>query len=167
MSATLKASKALLVRDLFGEYREASSIEVINAAREHLGRRVRRGVSFRSPEVVRDYLATRLGELEHEVFILILLDSQHRLIKISEMFRGTIDGASVYPREVVKEALYQNAAAVILVHNHPSGHAEPSAADRALTERLTNALGMVDIRVLDHLVVAGANIVSFAERGWI
>lgn len=109
----------------------------------------------------------KLGSREYEVFVVVMLDTQHRLIEALEMFRGTIDAASVYPREVVKEVLARNASAVILAHNHPSGVAEPSAADRLLTDRLKNALSLVDVRVLDHLVVAGADITSFAERGWL
>jgi DNA repair protein RadC len=104
---------------------------------------------------------------EHECFVVLFLDSQHRLIVVEELFRGTIDGAAVYPREVVKAALRHNAAALVLSHNHPSGVAEPSAADRALTERLRSALAVVDVRTLDHVVVGGTAAVSFAERGWM
>lgn len=118
-----------------------------------------------SPEIVRDYLRTKLASLEHEVFVTLLLDSQHRLLQCLELFRGTLAQTSVYPREVVKVALAQNAAAMILAHNHPSGVAEPSRADELLTQALKQALALVDVRVLDHFVVAGADIVSFAERG--
>jgi DNA repair protein RadC len=103
----------------------------------------------------------------HEVFACIYLDNQHRVLAFDELFRGTIDGASVYPREVVKAALKRNAAALILAHNHPSGVAEPSAADRQLTRRLKDALALVDIRVLDHVVVGDGETVSLAERGWV
>ena len=124
-----------------------------------------RSHSFTSPTVVSDYLQVKLGGLEHEVFAILMLDSQHRLIAYSEMFRGTIDSASVHPREVVKEALAHNAGAVILAHNHPSGHPEPSEADKMITRKLMNALQLVDVRVLDHIVVGGRSTVSFAERG--
>jgi DNA repair protein RadC len=161
------ASAVLHVRDACGEYRAATADEVLQEARQVLSRRVTRGTAFNSPGVARDYLRMTLGSLEHEVFVLVALDSQHRLIEVIEMFRGTIDSASVYPREVVKETLACNAAAVIFAHNHPSGIPEPSQADRVLTEKLKNALALVDVRVLDHLVVAGAEITSFAERGWV
>lgn len=161
------ASAVLHVRDACGEYRAATADEVLQEARQVLSRRVTRGTAFNSPGVARDYLRMTLGSLEHEVFVLVALDSQHRLIEVIEMFRGTIDSASVYPREVVKETLACNAAAVIFAHNHPSGVAEPSQADRVLTEKLKNALALVDVRVLDHLVVAGADITSFAEKGWL
>ncbi|NGY05950.1 RadC family protein [Solimonas terrae] len=159
------ASTDLFVRDACGEYRTATADEVLQRARQVLARRVRRGTTFSSPQVARDYLSLMLGTREHEVFVSVMLDAQHRLIEVLELFRGTIDGAAVYPREVVKEALARNAAATIFCHNHPSGVAEPSAADRALTERLKTALALVEVRVLDHLVVAGDSVVSFAERG--
>jgi DNA repair protein RadC len=145
--------------------REASFEEIIAAARDHMSRRVRRGIHLTSPKATRDYLSLKLGTLEREVFAVIFLDKPHRLISYQEMFQGTIDGASVHPREVVKEALKQNAAAVILAHPHPSGIAEPSAADEAITHRLREALALVDIRVLDHLIIAGGETMSFAERG--
>jgi DNA repair protein RadC len=146
-------------------FREASHEETIAAARRALAARMRKGSPLSSPGVVRDYLMTHLGTREHEIFAVIFVDSRHRVIARADMFRGTIDGASVYPREVVKEALRQNAAAVLLAHCHPSGVAEPSHADELITQRLRDALALVDIRVLDHLIVAGAEIISFAERG--
>ena len=145
--------------------REASFEEILNAACHQMTLRVRRGTSLSSPKATRDYLALKLGNLEHEVFSVLFLDKRHRLISYKEMFRGTIDGASVHPREVVKEALKQNAAAVILAHPHPSGVAEPSQADEFITQRLKDALALVDIRILDHIIVAGGDTVSFAERG--
>jgi len=163
--SSIQFAAGLLVRDERGDYRRASPDEVLHAARNVLAKRVRRGTMFSAPKAVQEFLTVKLGDREHEVFMIILLDNQHRLIQACEMFRGTIDGASVYPREVVKEALTHNAAAVIFAHNHPSGVAEPSAADRALTERLKAALAVVDIRVLDHFVVGGDSVVSFAERG--
>ena len=118
-----------------------------------------------NPRATRDFLRARLRDREHEVFCCLFLDNRHRVIAFEEVFRGTIDGASVHPREVVKLALARNAAAVILAHNHPSGVAEPSQADELITGRLRDALALVDIRVLDHIVVGDGRCVSFAERG--
>ncbi|MDK9783734.1 DNA repair protein RadC [Vibrio sp. B172a] len=120
-----------------------------------------------SPEMVKAFCQHSLAAKEHEVFGVIFLDNQHRVRSTAELFTGTVDAASVYPREVVKKALAENAAAVILYHNHPSGVAEPSQADRRITRRLTDALALVDIKVLDHFVVSFEGVVSFAERGWI
>ena len=128
------------------------------------------GKALTSPNLVRDYLILQLAQFEEEHFSLVLLDSQHRVIGFENIFRGTIDGASVYPREVVKIALAHNAAAVILAHNHPSGNPEPSNADIHLTKRLTESLALIDVRVLDHIIVGGCSqtlTVSFAERGLI
>ena len=124
-----------------------------------------RDVALNSPQAVRDYLRLRIADREHEVFVVLFLDSQNRLIASEEMFRGTLSQTSVYPREVVKSALKHNAAAVIFAHNHPSGVAEPSRVDELLTQALKQALAMVDCRTLDHLVVACDKITSFAERG--
>jgi DNA repair protein RadC len=142
---------------------------VVKAAVE-LARRLardelRRGNALTSPESVRDYLRLSLSALPHEAFMGLFLDSQHRLLAAEELFRGTLAQTSVYPREVVKSALAHNAAAVIFAHNHPSGVAEPSRADELLTQALKQALALVDIRTLDHFVVAGSQVVSFAERG--
>ena len=120
-----------------------------------------------SPDATRRFLQARLRDLPHEVFAALFLDNRHRVIRYEELFRGTIDGASVHPREVVKAALKLNAAALIFAHNHPSGVAEPSHADERLTRRLRDALGLVDIRVLDHVVIGDQQMVSFAERGLI
>ncbi len=120
---------------------------------------------LQSPEAVKSVLALQMRDLEHEVFACLFLDNRHRLIKYQALFQGTIDSASVYPREVVKAALKQNAAAVVLAHNHPSGVAEPSRADIEITNRLTKALALVDIRVLDHIIVGDGYQVSLAERG--
>ena len=125
------------------------------------------GEVLTSPALVRQYLMLRLASLSHEVFMVLLLDSQNRLISAEELFRGTLSQTAVYPREVVKAALLANAAGVIFAHNHPSGCAVASAADRTLTEALKKALSVVDITVLDHLIVAGRDSVSFAERGWL
>lgn len=156
--------RTLYVResDLF---REATPEETLLAAHQALARRFRRGVSLSSPQLVREYLRISLAALEHEVFCVLLLDTHHRLLSCRELFRGTLDGAAVYPREVVKEVLKHNAAAVIFAHNHPSGVAEPSPADELITRRLREALSLIDVRVLDHLVVAGTALVSMAERG--
>jgi DNA repair protein RadC len=120
-----------------------------------------------SPDATRDYLKLRLRGLSHEVFACLFLDNRHRVIEYQELFRGTIDGASVHPREVVKEALRWNAAAVIFAHNHPSGVAEPSQADLHITKRLQEALNLVEVRVLDHIIVGEQDGTSFAERGLI
>lgn len=120
--------------------------------------------SLTSPQASKDYVKLQLARYEHEVFACLWMDNRNRVIDFNKLFRGTIDGASVYPREVVKAALKHNAAAVILVHNHPSGVAEPSQADEQITKRLKDALALIDVRVLDHLVV-GDDVISFAERG--
>ena len=120
---------------------------------------------FSSPNATRDYLRLQLSQRQQEVFSCLFLDSQHRLIEYQELFVGTIDACSVYPREVVKATLKVNAAAVIFAHNHPSGVAEPSDADRRITDRLKEALALMDIRVLDHFIVGDHEVVSFAERG--
>lgn len=124
-------------------------------------------VQISSPERTKQYLTLKLAEMEREVFGVLMLDSQNTLIEAKELFYGTIDGASVYPREVVKEVLASNAAAVIFYHNHPSGHPEPSLADRQITKRLTEALALIDVRVLDHIIVGGTKTISFSERGLI
>lgn len=151
---------------------EMSDEEVINYACAVLERRLAYrlasdSVAFICPTASKQYLTLKLAEQEREVFVALFLDTRHRLIKYEEMFFGTIDGASVHAREVVKMALKHNAAAVILAHNHPSGVAEPSAADKQITQHLKEALNVVDIRVLDHIVVAGIDSLSFAESGLI
>ena len=138
---------------------------VMEMARRHLYEELQRGDALTSPGAVRRYLRSKLGSLPHEVFACLFLDNQHRVIAFEELFRGTLDSASVYPREVLKRALAHNAAALILTHNHPSGVAEPSQADMHLTRRLRESLALVDIRVLDHLVIGDGEPVSFAERG--
>ncbi len=139
---------------------------VLEMARRALGERLAARELLSSPQAVRDYLRLSLAGLPHEVFVALWLDAQNRLIACEELFRGTLTQTAVYPREVVKRALARNAAAVILAHNHPSGLAEPSAADEALTRALKEALALVDVRVLDHFIVAGtAPPLSLAERG--
>jgi DNA repair protein RadC len=137
----------------------------IELARRLLREEMTYGSALTSPEAVRDYLRLTLASLPHETFVVLFLDSQHRLLAADELFRGTLAQTSVYPREIVKAALAHNAAAVIFAHNHPSGVAEPSRADELLTQALKQALALVDIRTLDHFVVAGHRVVSFAERG--
>ncbi|MFU4936696.1 DNA repair protein RadC [Pseudomonas paraeruginosa] len=158
---------SLLVRDAHGRYLPASADDILEAARQVIDQKMQRGAEFTSPTLVKEYLRNKLAGFEHEVFAVLFLDTRHRLIEYREMFHGTIDSASVYPREVVKEALRLNAAAVILSHNHPSGNPEPSSADKVLTQRLKEALELVEVRTLDHVIVAGSATASFAERGWI
>ncbi len=162
---SLSLDSSLLVRDVTGDYRPANADEVLQAALRVLAGQMRGCEALTSPQVVRDFLRLKLGTLEHEVFAVIHLDAQNRVIDYVEMFRGTVSQTSVYPREVVKESLARNSAALMLVHNHPSGVAEPSRADEMLTQTLKSALALVDVRVLDHLIVAGSAILSFAERG--
>ena len=142
-----------------------TSDQVIRRALQLLDERMRNDPTLQSPDTVRDYLKLLLHDREREVFVAVFLDAQHRVISADELFRGTLNQTSVYPREVVKAALKHNAAAVIFAHNHPSGVAEPSRSDEMLTASLRQALALVDVRVLDHLIVAGPAIVSFAERG--
>lgn len=130
-----------------------------------LSRRMRANDPLSSPNAVRDYLRMSLSGREHEVFVVVLLDAQNRVLHCEEMFRGTLTQTSVYPREVVKTALAANAAGVIFAHNHPSGVNEPSQADELLTRELKAALALVDVKVLDHFVIAGTQSLSFAERG--
>ena len=139
----------------------------LEMARRHLGEALERGKPLTDPAATRKYLQAKLRDMPHEVFACLYLDNRHRVIRFEELFRGTIDGASVHPREVVRAALSHNGAAVIFAHNHPSGVAEPSDADRRLTVRLKDALALVDIRVLDHFVVGDGEVASFAERGWL
>jgi DNA repair protein RadC len=158
-------SNRLLVRDVDGQYRAASTDEVLSHAKRILARRVRRGAVMSSPEAVKDYLRLEIGVLEHEVFHVIFLDAQHRFIARKEMFRGTLTQTAVYPREIVKEALLCNAAAILCAHVHPSGHEQPSRADEQLTTSLRTALAIVDVRVLDHFVVTCDKVFSFSEAG--
>jgi len=149
----------------YDSFTHISEAQVIEKARVILKARVLDTDALTNPKAVSEYLVAQFAGLEHEVFSVLLLDNRHRVLKYEELFRGTIDGCSVHPREVVKTALYANAAAIIFSHNHPTGVPEPSRADIQLTKRLTEALSLVDIRVLDHIVVGGVETVSFAERG--
>ncbi|NTV70040.1 MAG: DNA repair protein RadC [Azonexaceae bacterium] len=145
LARRLDVARELLLRDLHDQMRSAPIMS--------------------SPQALRDWLRLHCAGLEHEVFLVLYLDAHHRLIEAEELFRGTLTQTSVYPRELVKGALARNAAALAVAHNHPSGEAEPSRADELLTQNLKSALSLVDVRVIDHFVVAGNQILSFAERG--
>ena len=176
-----RRNAAQLIRDAGGSLSELlkeaevsndvrpEAVVKLDAAKELIRRSLAESMRHRdaleSIAAVRDYLRLTIGRRDYEVFMVLFLDTKHRVIAPEEMFRGTLSQASVYPREVVKRSMAHNAAAVIFAHNHPSGVAEPSAADEAITQALRNALALLDVRVLDHLVVAGNEIVSFAERG--
>lgn len=151
----------------FGPTRYTVLQAALELARRHYREEINAGPTLLAPQATRAFLVAQLRDRPHEMFCCLHLDNRHRLIAFEELFRGTIDGASVHPREVVKHALARNAAAVILAHNHPSGVAEPSQADELITVRLRDALALVDIRVLDHLIVGDGCCVSFAERGLI
>jgi DNA repair protein RadC len=148
-----------------GPAKRAEIGAVVEMARRALAEPLRDKPVFDAPQKVKDYLALHLGQLAQEVFAVLFLDGQHRLLQLEPMFHGTLTQTSVYPREVVRRALELNAGAVILAHNHPSGVAEPSRADEHLTQTLKSALQLVDVRVLDHLVVGRGAVISFAERG--
>ncbi|TNF98822.1 MAG: JAB domain-containing protein [Gammaproteobacteria bacterium] len=148
-----------------GDTKYAQLQAALEIGRRYLFEEIRRGEAINSPQTTRDYLNLKLRHLPHEVFACLFMDNRHQVIEFDEMFRGTLDGASVYPREVVKRAIQLDAKAVIFAHNHPSGMAEPSEADLALTRRLKDALALVEIRVLDHFVIGDGEAVSFAERG--
>ena len=140
---------------------------VLEMSRRHLAERLRRDSALESPQAVRDYLKSLLRHEPHEVFGCLFLDSKHRMLAFEVLFRGSIDSASVYPRQVVKRALTHNAAAVIFCHNHPSGISEPSQADRTLTKRLIQALDLIEVRVLDHFIIGDGQPLSMVEHGWM
>jgi DNA repair protein RadC len=166
LRALFEADERRLCRETgLGPAKFAQLRATLELARRHLLENLKRGDVLTNPQATRAYVRARLRDHAHEVFACLFLDNRHRVIFFEEMFHGTIDGTSVHPREVVKRALAHNAAAVIFAHNHPSGVAEPSQADEMLTRRLKDALALVDIRVLDHIVVGDHQIVSFAERG--
>lgn len=158
-------------RDILGHYHltpTTTEDEILRAAEEILTRRFQRGEAITDPAAAGRILKMRLAHLDHEVFCVMFVDTRHQVIAIEDLFYGTIDGCEVHPRVVVKRALELNAAAVILGHQHPSGNPEPSAADRAITSQLKAALGLVDVRLLDHFVVGGASSpVSMAAKGWV
>ena len=166
LRALLTAPQASLCKAPgMGAVRYATLQAALELARRHYLEVMRSGPALLNPQATCDYLRVRLRDLPHEVFCCLYLDNRHRVIAFEELFRGTLDGASVHPREVVKHALAHNAAAMILAHNHPSGVAEPSQADELITRRLKEALNLVEIRVLDHLIVGDSRCESFAERG--
>jgi DNA repair protein RadC len=150
-----------------GDAKYAQLQAVMEMARRHFAEILQRGNALTSPEITRAYLSAQLRGYSYEVFACLFLDNQHRVLQWEELFRGTIDGASVYPREVAKRALFHHAAAVIFAHNHPSGINEPSQADRQITKKLKQALALFDIRVLDHFIVGDGQPYSFAEHGLI
>ncbi|NBA94412.1 DNA repair protein RadC [Pseudomonas sp. R5(2019)] len=167
--------RALLEADLpafsahlgLGPAKFAQLQAVLEMARRHLAERLRRESALESPQAVRDFLKAQLRHEPHEAFGCLFLDSKHRVVAFEILFRGTIAGASVHPRQVVKRALAHNAAALILCHNHPSGVCEPSQADRALTRQLQQSLELIDVRVLDHFIVGEGEPLSMAEYGWL
>ncbi|MBV6306778.1 DNA repair protein RadC [Candidimonas humi] len=158
----------LMVQDVMGTYQPASHEAIIEAAQGILREQMRHaGLEMTNPKVVKAYLQCRMARLDHEVCWVLFLDSQYRLIEDQQMFRRTLSQASVYPREIVKESLRLNAAAIIMSHNHPSGCKEASRADIALTKHLKQALALVDVNLLDHIIVAGDSTVSLAESGLV
>ncbi|MGD9730251.1 MAG: DNA repair protein RadC [Nitrospiraceae bacterium] len=164
-------SQAFRLNERTGRYlplRPLSAQDIITKAKELVSKALRQpGAALENPSAVMDYLRLSLGECEREIFAVVFLDTRHRVLATEHLFFGTIDACTVHPREVVKAALSHNAAAAILAHNHPSGLAEPSQADQAITRRVAEALKLVDIRLLDHFVVGDGEPVSFAERGLI
>ncbi|MDL5595055.1 MULTISPECIES: RadC family protein [unclassified Pseudomonas] len=167
--------RALLEADLgafseqlgLGPAKFAQLQAVLEMGRRHLAERMRQKTALENPQVVRDYLKAMLRHEPHEVFGCLFLDSKHQVLTFETLFRGSIDNTAVHPREVVKRSLANNAAAVILCHNHPSGNTDPSQADRLLTKRLQKALELIDVRVLDHFVVGDGEPLSMAECGWM
>jgi DNA repair protein RadC len=159
------AEELKTVKGLGGTAKRAELLAVLELARRALAERLKERPVFDSPDSVKDYLRLAIGARAHEVFAVLFLDAQHRLIALEELFRGTLTQTSVYPREVVTRALHLHAAAVVLAHNHPSGCAEPSRADELLTQNLKAALALVDVRVLDHVIVGHGVALSMAERG--
>ncbi len=164
----LEATQADFCKGLgLGNAKYAQLQAVLEMGRRHLSATMKAGDLLSSPDLVRQYLSAQLRHQPREVFAVLFLDNQNRLITYEELFFGTIDGAAVYPREVVRRAMVHNAAALVLAHNHPSGIAEPSQADQRITQRLQAALELIDVRILDHMVVGDLEVVSFAERGLI
>ncbi|MDP9917820.1 DNA repair protein RadC [Variovorax boronicumulans] len=153
------------VKGMGGSAKRSELTAVLELARRAMGERLKERTVFDSPEAVKQYLQMHIGSRPHEVFAVLFLDVQHRLLTLEELFRGTLTQTSVYPREVVTRALHHQAAAVVLAHNHPSGSIEPSRADESLTQTLRAALALVDVRVLDHVIVSPGQSFSMAERG--
>jgi DNA repair protein RadC len=164
-NSSVSFDSSLMVRDERGLYHVASADQILSAARQAIEQKFQRGIACTSPAMIKEYLCAKLAAMDHEVFAVMLMDNQNCLIEYVEMFHGSINQAAVYPREVVKLALKHNAAAMIVSHNHPSGSAEPSEADKMMTQTLQKALALVDVRLLDHVIVAGGTTASFAQRG--
>lgn len=162
-----RTPKELLKLPGIGPARACALLAALELGHRHLAAGLARGEALTDPQAAGRYFAQRLRGLPHEVFAALFLDTRHRAIAFEELFRGTVDGAEVHPREVVRRALAHNAAAVIVGHNHPSGNGEPSAADRAITVRLKQSLALVEIRLLDHFIVGDGAPVSLAARGWV
>ncbi|MCU7866446.1 MAG: DNA repair protein RadC [Candidatus Thiodiazotropha sp. (ex Lucinoma borealis)] len=162
---TLPLSFVVGVDEKYIHHSDTDEQTTIEKALTILSGRHSRGEPLTSPEITKQFLRLKLGESYNEVFGCIFLDNRHRIIQFDDLFFGTVDGASVHPRVIVQKALFCNAAAAVLYHNHPSGVAEPSQADHSITKRITDALALIDVRVLDHLVVTTGECVSFAERG--
>ena len=168
LRALLEADLRAFCRQLgLGPAKFSQLQAVLEMSRRHLAERLRRESALESPQAVRDYFKALLRHEPHEVFGCLFLDTRHRMLAFEVLFRGSIDSASVYPRQVVKRALAHNAAAVIFSHNHPSGISEPSQADRTLTRRLIQALDLIEVRVLDHFIVGDGQPLSMVERGWM
>src|SRR5262245_3925922 len=166
LSALLAADAAAMCSVTgLGTAKAAQLAAVMEVARRVLKEKLERGAALGSPQAVRDYLRLKLQERPHEIFVGVFLDAQNRVLAVEELFRGTLTQTSVYPREVVKRALYHNAAAVIFAHNHPSGIAEPSRSDETLTDAVKQSLALVDVKVLDQFVIGAGAAMSFAERG--
>jgi len=168
LRALLEADLATFSEQLgLGPAKFAQLQAVLEMGRRHLAERMRQKTALENPQVVRDYLKAMLRHEPHEVFGCLFLDSKHQVLTFETLFRGSIDNTAVHPREVVKRSLANNAAAVILCHNHPSGNSDPSQADRLLTKRLQKALELIDVRVLDHFIVGDGEPLSMAECGWM
>ncbi|MFJ7316610.1 DNA repair protein RadC [Pseudomonas sp. NPDC098747] len=168
LRALLEADLAAFSMELgLGPAKFAQLQAVLEMSRRHLAERMRKKPALENPQAVRDYLKSMLRHEPHEVFGCLFLDSKHQVLTFEALFRGSIDNTSVHPREVVKRSLANNAAAVILCHNHPSGNSDPSQADRLLTKRLQKALDLIDVRVLDHFIVGEGEPLSMAECGWM
>lgn len=160
----VRETPPLYIKEPGGRYREASDSEIIKTAIDAINTQFTPGTEITEPGKAQDFLKLHLGALEHELFAVLWLDNRHRVIAFEELFRGTIDGSSIYPREVVKSALGYNAAACILAHNHPSGVGEPSNADQNITQKIKAALSVIEVRTLDHIII-GEHTCSLAERG--
>jgi DNA repair protein RadC len=159
------SNHSLFIHRADGSVDPASNQDILSAARAVLAHRVRRGALLQSPQKVGEYLATRVGHLDYECFGLILVDGRHRVIDCVELFRGTIDGASVHPREVIKLLLEKEASGAVAYHNHPSGVKDQSHADELITRKLVQAFAAVDAKLIDHLILAGSDVLSFAQAG--